>query len=216
MLNSIKTDIAQLDEELEFLEADWNAAEHRLLQFYVRVMPKVMDVERCSIFIVDRESDDFWLRVGTGLRERSIEVDKFAQSIVGEAVEKKEVIFRENLDQEDEGGHKTVDTMVGFVTRDILCMPIWSLDGKRVTGAVQLLNRIDGKPYTEEDIAMLEELCHYLELAIENIYFQQEASGVVGRVYRSLRRTMIGAAIGFFAIIAVLAVYWTIFFLMGH
>lgn len=216
MLNSIKTDIAHLDKELELLEADWQAAEHRLLQFYVRVMPKVMDVERCSIFVVDRDSEDFWLRAGTGLRERSIEIDKLTQSIVGEAVEKKDVIYRDNLDEESDDRRGTVDTIVGSTTKDILCMPIWSLDGKRITGAVQLVNRIDGKPYTEEDTAMLEELCHYLELAIENIYFQQEASGVVGRIYRTLRRTIIGAAIGFFVVIAVLALYWTVFFLIGE
>ncbi|MEX2327320.1 MAG: GAF domain-containing protein, partial [Pseudomonadales bacterium] len=154
MFKSIRTDIKQLDEEREFLEADWKAAEHRLLQFYVKVVPKVLDVERCSIFVADRDAEGMWLRAGTGVRERSIEMDELSESVLGEAVAAKKTIYKDNL-QDVQGSHQAIDTLVGFETRDILCMPIFSLDGKRLTGAVQLLNKKDGAPYSEDDLILL-------------------------------------------------------------
>ncbi|MEX0943817.1 MAG: GAF domain-containing protein [Pseudomonadales bacterium] len=214
MFKSIRTDIKQLDEEREFLEADWKAAEHRLLQFYVKVVPKVLDVERCSIFVADRDAEGMWLRAGTGVRERSIEMDELSESVLGEAVAAKKTIYKDNL-QDVQGSHQAIDTLVGFETRDILCMPIFSLDGKRLTGAVQLLNKKDGAPYSEDDLILLEEMLHYLELSIENIYYQQEASGVMGKAYQLLRKTTMGATLAFFGLLVAFSLYWTIFFLLG-
>lgn len=214
MFNSIKSDIEHLDEEREFLEADWKAAEHRLLQFYVKVVPRVLDVERCSIFVADRDAEGMWLRAGTGVRERSIELDELSESVLGETVHSKKTVYKDKL-QDAQGAHQAVDTMVGFETRDILCMPIFSLDGKRLTGAVQLLNKRDGTPYSEDELILLEEMLHYLELSIENIYYQQEARGVMGKAYKLLRKTTIGATLAFFGLLVAFSLYWTIFFLLG-
>lgn len=214
MFKDVKQQMEHLDHEMDYLEADWNAAEHRLLDFYVKIMPKVLNTERCSLFIADREGSGVWLRAGTGVQQREIEVDMQSESIVGEAINSGEVVYRTGLDQED-GTHKQVDTATGFVTRDILCMPIRSLDGSKVTGAVQMLNKEGGAPYTDSDMELLAEMLHYLELSIENIYFQQEATGVVGHLYKLLVRISVGAVIAFVALLAFFSLYWFGFFLMG-
>jgi len=214
MINSVKSDMDQLDEELEYLGADWKATEHKLLAFYVKVMPKLMDVERCSIFISERDPDNnkIWLRAGTGIEERAIEVDTFEDSVVSEAIRSGEVVYKTDLEKEN-GFHKEVDAAVGFVTHDILCMPISSIDGKHTTGAVQLLNRKDAAPYSEQDLELLREMLHYLELSIENIYFEQQSTGLMHRLYRLLRLTSIGAVLMFFAIVVAFTLYWFGFFL---
>jgi len=69
-----------------------------------------------------------------------------------------------------------MDEKTRFVTRDILCIPIKSLDGTEVTGAVEVLNKKGGGAFNDDDRILLEEMAHFLELTIENIFFYQEVA----------------------------------------
>lgn len=213
MYNSIKKEIDKLDREIEHLEADW--AEHKLLEFYVKVVPKLVRSENCSIFVADQDVDDGWIRAGTGLPEQSIEGSKVAPMIVGETMHEGKTIFRDKLDEEEEN-QQLVDIAEGVKARDILCIPIRSLDGERITGAIQILNRENnGEPYTDEDISLLEELAHYLEVSFENIYLYQETQGVVSNMWKLLTRATLTLVIAFFVLIAAFTLYWLSFYLMG-
>ena len=118
-----------------------------LLDFYVKVTAKVLDCERCSIFIRDRATGKVFLKSGTGLKERDIVVD-VDTSVVGKVIETGEPVIMEGMHQR-EGVHKAIDARTGFTTRNILCIPVYSLNSKRVVGAVQVLNKVDGTPFDE-------------------------------------------------------------------
>lgn len=49
-------------------------------------MPKVLNAERCSIFIYDPESMTIWLKGGTEVKERDIEVTSEFDSVVGNVI----------------------------------------------------------------------------------------------------------------------------------
>lgn len=214
MFNSIRSQIEHIGEEQRYLGSDWEAAQYRLLDYYARIMPRVFGVERCSIFVADHEGGANWLTAGTGLPQRELGSDKVAESIVGETIRTGKPVFRDNLESNGHFNHEVVGSATAAV-KDVLCMPFRSLDGASVTGAVQLVNRKDALPYTDEDTELLAEMLHRLEMSMESIYFRQEASGVVGRTYRMLRRITIGALLVFFAIIAAFTVYWFSFFLFS-
>ena len=212
MYNSIKSQLEHFGEEQEYLGSDWTAAQSRLLKYYARIMPKVFDVERASIFIANLDGDGGWLTAATGMPEHAVDADRMSHSIVGEAIRTGQTIYRN--DPGNESSHE-MDVPEGSGLRDIICMPIRSLDGAKVTGAVQLLNRHGGAEYTEDDKAFLAEMIHRLEISIESIYFRQEAGGIVGRIYKTLRRVTLAATIGFFAILVAFTIYWFSFFWMG-
>ncbi len=185
MFNKLDKQIDAIDEKRRYLEADWEEDQHPLLDFYVKTMPLVVNAERCSIFIYDPESMTIWLKAGTGLEERDIEVSGTFESVVGSVISTGQHKIVAALDKEN-GIHKETDEKTGFVTRDILCIPIKSLDGSKVMGAVQLLNKQDGSPFNDKDRALLEEMAHYLELTIENIFFNQEVTGVLRSIFKTL------------------------------
>jgi GAF domain-containing protein len=206
LIRPMGDEVAQLDERRQQILQHWSSGEDNpLLSFYVKVMTKMIGAERCSIFISDPSSGLIWLKCGTELQERAIEVQAEG-SIVGDVIRTGAPVRFEHL-EEREGVHKNIDEATGFVTRSVLCVPIRTLDGERVAGAVQLLNKIDGE-FTVEDQAELEEMAHYLQLSIENIYFNQEMSGALDRAVRF-------AAVAGFSVIATvviaataLIVYW--------
>jgi GAF domain-containing protein len=177
-----------------------------LLAFYTRIMTKVTESERCSVFINDPGHDRAWLKAGTGVQEAEIEVPKKG-SIVGQVIDSGEPIIVSDLEAKS-GAHKQVDEKTGFVTRNILCVPIKSAARGIVTGAFEILNKLDNKSFTEEDQTMALEVASHLQREVDTIFLDQETFGMSEELHqatvRGARVVFISIAIVFIAVIAVL------------
>jgi transcriptional regulator with GAF, ATPase, and Fis domain len=145
---------------------------HALISFYSSFVPSLMKAERCSVFIMDLGSKEICSIFGTGLKNRPIK-PPLRGSIVGGVISSGKGTFVNNL-RDHVGYHSLVEEQTGFVCQNILCAPIKSVTGNSVTGAVQLLNKVDGQLFTEEDLSRLEEIAHFLSLSIESIVLRQE------------------------------------------
>jgi len=181
---SIVSEVAEIRERQRQLALQsGDAGDDPLLDFYVRVMAKMLDAERCSIFIREPDSGKVWLKCGTALGQRDIVVD-IDTSVVGKVVKTGETVFIENMEHLP-GPHKAVDARTGFTTRNILCIPVTTLDGKIIAGAVQVLNKHGGTVrFNDEDETMLEDSAHFLQLAIETAYVNQLSAGALDRMTR--------------------------------
>lgn len=155
------------------LNRSWSIRGNKcLLDLFVEMIPKVLNVERCSIFINDPATDKVWLHSGTGLDEKAIELDK-SGSLVGQVIATGEYLVKENM-YKLEGVHKRVDAQTGFVTRNELCVPIKSLSGEKTAGAILVLNKKEGRYFEVEDRVFLEKVASHLQTAIESIFLRQE------------------------------------------
>ena len=185
--------IEALDEQKNLFDQEWEEGHNNLLNFYVKIIPLAVNAERCSIFIRDPSTGEIWLKCGTGLEERDILVPRDADSIVGKVVNTGEFMIVDEMEKVG-GFHEEIDKKTGFVTQDMLCVPIMSLDGKEVMGAVQVLNknrrRQGDARFNEDDRKLVEEMAHFLQLSIENIYFNVEASGAL-KAARSLMSVVV-------------------------
>ena len=206
-LRSARLELDELRERSERLDADWAAGrQSRLLSFYVRVVTRMLDAERCSIFISNPATGKLWLKCGTGVGEREIEVGT-ADSMVGLAVTSESPVILHDMETRP-GAHKATDAATGFVTRSVLCIPIRTLDGKRIAGAVEVLNKSGSGRFTDEDCATLEETAHFLQLSIENIYYKQDVLDTLGRVTRLAAGAVTVAVLSVVALMGLLIVYW--------
>ena len=148
----------------------------KLLEFYTRIMTKVTDSERCSVFINDPSHDRVWLKAGTGLREADIEVP-IEGSIVGQVIAAGNPIIVTDLEMKS-GAHKEVDQKTGFVTRNVLCVPIKSAQDGQVTGAFQILNKLNNANFTEDDKAIALEVASHLQREVDTVFLDQEIFGL--------------------------------------
>ena len=207
MFKNIENQIDQLNQKRDYLDADLDTSgKISLLEFYVKIVPKVLNAERCSIFIYDPESKTIWLKCGTEVEERDIEVTLEYDSVVVDVITTGQHKMVTGLDKKN-GIHKQTDEKTGFVTRDILCIPIKSLDGTRVTGAVEILNKKDGTTFNDDDRMLLEEMAHFLQLTIENIFFNQETANVLDNLYGMMTKLVTVSV----AIIIFLVIIFSIF-----
>jgi transcriptional regulator with GAF, ATPase, and Fis domain len=185
--DDVKQTLHSLKVRLEQVNRAWSVNDHEaLLKFYVAIVPKIMDSERCSIFIVEPGTERIWLKAGTGVKEKDI-IPPRKGTVVGNAISSGKLIIQNEIDGQS-GYHGEVALKTGFVTRNLICAPIKSLTEQGITGAVQVLNKHDRKDFSGEDGELLQEVANYLSMAIENILLNQEILQISSQLNREIEQ----------------------------
>ncbi len=193
-----------------FQDAESDVAQ--VFRFYTRITRKLLDAERCSIFISDPESRKVWLKAGTGLQEHGIEVSTKG-SVVGEVIETGKTVMLEDMASRDGGAHLATDQDTGFVTRNILCVPILDPSLGEAVGAIEVLNKHGDEAFTAGDAEMLCELATQIQARVSRIYFDQEIFGLSEKVIRAASRVMVYSVMGvvvFVAAVVLMLLLWVL------
>jgi len=153
--------IAKFGQELMALEDMDN-----VLELISSEAKRLLNSERCSIFIVDKEDQMLWTKFSDGIGRIVISLDS---GIVGDTYQKQTAQIVNNP-YEDPRFLPNIDKKSGFKTKNIITVPIF--DSKReLIGIIQLLNksRFD---FNTEDLETLTFFANYvsgsLELALMN------------------------------------------------
>ena len=132
-----------------------------------------MNANRCSIFFVDRRNRTVWLKIGTGLEKRQIEIALTTGSRVGQAVSRGNCIIANNLDRQS-GYHVTADAKTGYITRNLICAPVMSRIGTGVTAVIEILNKKSKEGFTEDDREELIMVAQLLSMVIDHLSIKNE------------------------------------------
>jgi transcriptional regulator with GAF, ATPase, and Fis domain len=182
-----KKRIAELKLRLERVAQSWTAEDYRTLtKFYVKILPKIMGAERCTIYIIEIATDKICSIFGTGLEEREIEPPREG-SVVGEVISSGKGIIANDLDKR-EGYHSHAGAETGYIANNMICVPIKSATTHGITGAIQVLNKRLKGSFTKGDLAQLEEVAAHLALSIENIIINQEIIRISDQMNREYER----------------------------
>ncbi len=89
-MESVKT-LSLLQQRLTHVSSSWSVDEYNsLITFYIRLLPKLMQVERCTIFLKEPDTDSLLSMYGTGLESNVIEAPpgrKYCRSSYGRGEE---------------------------------------------------------------------------------------------------------------------------------
>jgi transcriptional regulator with GAF, ATPase, and Fis domain len=182
--NRLSRSLDELRVRLHYVNRAWTVDNYEaLLRFYVNIVPRLLDAERCAIFTIDPVTRQILSKVGTGLREGEIEAP-LDGSIVGRVVATGEPIVDNDL-RARSGFHHTADQQTGFVTRSVICAPIKSVVGGRVIGAIEVLNKHHGT-FAGDEAGMIEQFAAYLSMALDNISINREVLTLSSAIDREL------------------------------
>jgi signal transduction histidine kinase len=123
--------------------ATFMAKEHNLdvlLEYITNQVISVMECERCSIFLVDKESNEIVSRIATG-SDNEIRF-RLGEGIAGQTINTGQVISIPDA-YRDIRFNKSVDLETGYHTRQILCVPLRKTNGE-IIGCFQLINKLVG------------------------------------------------------------------------
>jgi GAF domain-containing protein len=176
MLARIMTQFDSFRDQSLRVDINWDEVHHMLLDFCVRIIPKVISAEHCSIYINDPANREAWLKAGTGTDEKKIDVSLDEDSIVSEVIRTGKSIIVNDVQQQV---LDRIDPEEGLEIKDVLCVPVRSLDGQKIMGAVQLLNRMYGHKFSDADLSLMQEMALFLEQSLENVYYRSLTQGLV-------------------------------------
>src|SRR3974377_2455015 len=133
-----------------------------LLDLIAREATSLLDCDRASIFLLDRERNQLWSKVALGSDE-ILRLDA-SLGIVGHAVKDGEPINVEDA-YHDPRFYTGIDERSGYRTRTLLAVPMRNQHGE-ILGAFEAVNKNTGT-FTERDEESLAALATHAAVAIE-------------------------------------------------
>lgn len=143
----------------------------KLLSLIKNETELALDADRCTVFIYDRDRNELWSKVATGL-DTSEEIRFPAHlGLAGYVVKTGEILNIKNA-YEDPRFNKEIDKKTGYVTQNILCLPMRNRK-MEIIGVFQVLNK-RGTHFDKVDEDLLTAIATNAGVAIENATLAKE------------------------------------------
>lgn len=143
----------------------------QLLLLIVSRITQMMQVDRCTLFLYDAARDELWSKV---MRDDALSEIRIpaGQGIAGSAFKQRKTINLPDV-YEDPRFDSSWDKRTGFRTKSMLCVPLIDNKGHCI-GAVQVLNKSGGGPFTAQDEMLLEAFSSQAAVTLENAIILEE------------------------------------------
>lgn len=141
-----------------------------LLNMIVELSAEILDAERASLFLIDYEKKELWSKIALGIDMKEIRFP-ISKGIAGEVATSGETLIIDEPYNHPKF-NKELDVSTGFVTKNILAMPVRNQE-RKIIGVFQILNKKNGN-FNDEDIELLGGFSSNAAVAIENAQLHEE------------------------------------------
>lgn len=138
-----------------------------LLAMVMEAATQLTNTQKASILLVNRQTGLLHFAASTHGEVPKEMVVPLDNSIAGWVVQNGQSVVVGDV-QSDERFYGNVDKNMDYVTRSMIAVPMTTQTG--VIGALEVLNKKDDSPYSEQDVALLEALASQSAVAITNAY----------------------------------------------
>ena len=145
----------------------------RILQIVISDVRDTVGCERVRWFVIDDVTQELYTRVATELENSEIR-HKLGKGITGRVAQHRQQTHVPHPSGE-ERWDPTTDHRTGFVTRNLLCVPVISSVDQRLVGVLPLLNK-SGTGLSTFDEQLIQTFSAHAATALERRRLQEEAS----------------------------------------
>ncbi len=182
--NEITEKLIEFRKKQITLSKHWQRTGNKaLLQFITEILPVNLSAERCGVFLVDPEDQSVWIVSGTYVEERAL-LTSLSGSVVGRVIKSGEALEVKDLESQV-GYHDVAGVKTGFVTRNILCIPVYSKNRDKVIGAIQILNKRNAE-FVEDDYLLINRFAELVRDNLEEIYERQKLVSILSDVEKHI------------------------------
>ena len=178
-LNIDVNDFEKLREENKRLQVLLHLAENlqahleldKLLLFTMEEVARILNADRCTVFLLDQEKNELWSIVAMGIekgKEIRFPVEK---GIAGYVATTGEILNIPDA-YKDSRFNPEIDKKTGYRTRNMLTMPLTNRDGL-IIGVFQVLNKYDGV-FKKNDEELLGAISQITATTVENSLLYEE------------------------------------------
>jgi len=159
-----------------------------LVEQITQMTQHTLKASASSVLLLDETNDELYFDVAEG--EAGTVLTKMRLSsrsgIAGWVVHHCEPLMVNDV-AKDKRFNTRVDEITGFVTKSIICVPL--VIQRKTIGVLEVLNKVDGSDFNEQDLETLTAVASTAVMAIENTRLQQS----VADGYRSTIRALAAA-----------------------
>jgi len=156
-----------------------------MLRLVMERVVTLMRVEAASVLLARPDGQALTFAIALGEKGSAIEGQEVPadQGIAGWVYRRGQALIVPDA-RNDPRFFSEVDGRTHFETRSMICVPLKTR--RRVLGVIQTINRVDGVPFSTEDLNLLGAIALHAANAIENLQLIQElrahSEGLVGAV----------------------------------
>jgi len=168
-----QTDIDYPDMEFDFGKPLAKAKSVKeVLDIVMYQVGKIFQPLHWSILLKNQKTSEMVFSVVVGSNKKKLQGAKLpkGEGIAGYIMETGEPLIVEDV-LKDKRFSLRVDKFSGFKTRSIIGTPLKTDD--KVFGVIELINRINEKPFTSQDLQILASIAEYAAIAMERSYYNQ-------------------------------------------
>jgi len=147
-----------------------------VLNYAMKAVEEFMEAEASSVYELDTEKGEIFFRLARGEKGGIIQSRRLkpGEGIAGWVIQSGKPMVVEDVRKESRFSDR-FDKETGFKTRSLICVPLFIRE--KTTGALQVINKKNGGPFTEEDLDLLTALAQQIAVALDN-----------AKLYERLRR----------------------------
>ena len=153
------------------LNSTLNLAE--VLDLIMRHANQVTNSVASTLMLIDDKTGELVFSIPTGPKADKLTDIRIprGKGIAGWVAEHEQPVLITNA-QDDSRFYPEIDKLSGFKTKAILCVPLKAKT--RLIGVLEVINKVDGTSFAEEDIQLLNIFGHQAAVAIENAKLHTE------------------------------------------
>jgi len=150
----------------------YNETDHdKILAIAASETQKAMNADRCSIFLYDKDTQELYSRMASGMDDQEI---RFPASlgmagyvfVTGEIVKIDDAYSNPIFNKE-------VDEKTGYKTKSILCIPMRN-SNQEIIGVFEVINKLGNEVFTEKDLELLVSISSSVGASLENASLLKE------------------------------------------
>ncbi|TVR59146.1 MAG: GAF domain-containing protein [Spirochaetaceae bacterium] len=150
-----------------------------VLQRILESAMRLTEGEASSLLILDTANDKLYFEIALG--PKGADVQKFTlnigEGIAGWVAENNRSLIVNDVD-DDPRYFSQISKQVGFLTTSILAVPMRMKD--RCVGVIEIINKVDGKKFDDQDLQWLEIFANQAAMAIQNARSFQKVRDEIG------------------------------------
>lgn len=145
----------------------------KVLTLIMKNVNRVTGSAAGTLMLLDDETGELVFSVPTGPRADKLTDIRIPaeEGIAGWVVQHEEYVLINDI-KEDSRFYSEIEQMVGFETKSLLCVPLKTK--AKLIGVLEVINKVDETPFTDEDALMLTIFGYQAAVAIENARLHSE------------------------------------------
>jgi len=161
----------------------------QMLEQVIKMTQKTLDASAASILLFRDNDQELYFEVASGPVGKALRQVKLSTQygIAGQVARTGEPLIVNDVSR-SENFHKMIDDYTGFSTKSLVCAPL--AVHQKILGVIEVLNKLDGSQFEEQDLDAVISVANTAAMAIENTKLHQTVLDAYKNTIKTLAATI--------------------------